>query len=70
MKYRWLKQPVTKESIEKLLGKKIKQFTVGQLDNGEGELVSGIEIEVETELTPKQLMGLVAFFPKSKREGL
>lgn len=55
MKHRWVKQPITKDSIEKLLGKKIKKLTVGQIDNGEGETVNGIEIEVDGDLTATDL---------------
>lgn len=58
MKYKWIKQPITKDSIEKLLGKKIKRLTVGQIDNGEGETVNGIEIETDGDLTANDLQKL------------
>ena len=58
MKYRFTKQPVTKAGIEEVLGKKIKKLTVGQIDNGQGESVSGVEVETDETLTPAALRAL------------
>ena len=67
MKYRWVKQPITKDSIEKLLGKKIKRLTIGQLDNGEDEPISGIEIEVDEDITETDLQKVDQSLPNMKR---
>lgn len=55
VKYRFIRQQITKDSVEKLLGKKIKRLTVGQIDNGEGETANGIEVETDGTLPSADL---------------
>lgn len=72
MKYRWLKPTLStkKRDIEQLLGVPVKEIRTGNISDDTNVSVQGIEIEVETELTPEQLEKLDTLYPELKRDGV
>jgi len=48
IKHRWVNEPITKESIEALTGRKVLRITSGELDTNDPEVKEkGIEIEFD-----------------------